>query len=88
MAVAVMLLASLFESHIYVVSSLFFGFVLGAVPLIVEEELDCLRKKQKSFVFCLLGMAVVVGITWMNKKTGGLLWIWHSFPSGWHLGCF
>ena len=71
MAVAVMLLSSLFEIHIYVVSSLFFGFVLGAVPLIVEEELDCLRKKQQSFVFCLLGVAVVVGITWMNQKTGG-----------------
>lgn len=71
MALAVMLLSSLFERHIYVVSSLFFGFVLGAVPLIVEEELDCLRKKQQSFVFCLLGVAVVVGITWMNQKTGG-----------------
>lgn len=71
MALAVMLLSSLFERHIYVVSSLFFGFVLGAVLLIVEEELDCLRKKQQSFVFCLLGVAVVVGITWMNQKTGG-----------------
>lgn len=71
MALAVMLLSSLFERQIYVVSSLFFGFVLGAVPLIVEEELDCLRKKQQSFVFCLLGVAVVVGITWMNQKTGG-----------------
>lgn len=71
MALAVMLLSSLFERHIYVVSSLFFGFVLGAVPLIVEEELDCLRKKQQSFVFCLLGVAIVVGITWMNQKTGG-----------------
>lgn len=71
MALAVMLLSSLFERQIYVVSSLFFGFVLGAVPLIVEEELDCLRKKQQSFVFCLLGVAIVVGITWMNQKNGG-----------------
>lgn len=71
MALAVMLLSSLFERQIYVVSSLFFGFVLGAVPLIVEEELDCLRKKQQSFVFCLLGVVVVVGITWMNQKNGG-----------------
>lgn len=71
MALAVMLLSSLFERQIYVVSSLFFGFVLGAVPLIVEEELDCLRKKQQNFVFCLLGVAIVVGITWMNQKNGG-----------------
>lgn len=71
MAAAVMILTSLFESHIYAVSSLFFGFVLGSVPFVVEEELDCLRRKPQSFVFCLLGVAVVAGITWMNQKTGG-----------------
>ena len=39
MAAAVMILTSLFESHIYAVSSLFFGFVLGSVPFVVEEDL-------------------------------------------------
>lgn len=88
MAVAVMLLSSLFEIHIYVVSSLFFGFVLGAVPLIVEEELDCLRKKQQSFVFCLLGVTVVVGITWMNKKTGAATMNLSQFSIGMALRLF
>ena len=38
MALAALVLSSLFESHIYVVSSLFIGFIAGAVPLIVKEE--------------------------------------------------
>ena len=72
MLLAVAVLSSLFESHIYVVSSLFFGFVLGAVPLIVEEELKCLKKAPQGFIFTLLGMAVVVGITVANGKSGAV----------------
>lgn len=70
MAMAVILLSTLFESHIYVVSSLFFGFVLGAVPLIAREEAKCLRKGLQSFLFFLIGLAVVVGITMANGITG------------------
>lgn len=70
MVMAVILLSALFENHIYVVSSLFFGFVLGAVPLVVDEELDCLRKTPKGIAFSLIGMAVVVGITMANGKIG------------------
>lgn len=70
MVMAVILLSALFESHIYVVSSLFFGFVLGAVPLVVNEELDILRKAPGGFAFTLIGMAVVVGITMANGKSG------------------
>lgn len=70
MALAVILLSVLFENHIYVVSSLFFGFVLGAVPLIVEDELSCLKEAQKSFIFCLIGLVIVVGITVANGKIG------------------
>lgn len=82
MGIAVVILASLFESHIYVVSSLFFGFVLGAIPLIVEEELDSLRKSWQSFVFCLIGVAVVVGVTWINGKTGGTVFDLGQFSMG------
>lgn len=66
MLLAVAVLSALFESHIYMVSSLFFGFVLGAVPLIVEDELEGLRKMPGGFGFTLIGLAVVVGITMAN----------------------
>lgn len=70
MAMAVLLLSALFERHIYVVSSLFFGFVLGAVPLVMEEEVEGLKKKPQGFVFTLIGLAVVVGITMANGQSG------------------
>lgn len=71
MAMAVVVLSALFESHIYAVSSLFIGFVLGSVPLILEEEKTTLKNAEGCFTFCLIGMAIVVGITWINGKTGG-----------------
>lgn len=43
MALAVVILSKLFESHIYVVSSVFIGFIAGAIPLIVREEWACVR---------------------------------------------
>lgn len=70
MLLAVAVLSALFESHIYVVSSLFFGFVLGAIPLVMKEELECLRKTPQGFVFTLIGLAVVVGITVANGNSG------------------
>lgn len=70
MIMAVIVLSALFESHIYVVSSLFFGFVLGAVPLVVKEELEDLQKKPQGFALTLIGLAVVVGITMANGKSG------------------
>lgn len=71
MAMAVVVLSALFESHIYAVSSLFIGFIGGAVPLIVKEEKDNLRGIGKGILFCLLGIVLVVGITWANGRSGG-----------------
>lgn len=70
MLLAVVVLSALFESHIYVVSSLFFGFIFGATPVVMKEERGCLRKTPKGFVFTLIGLAVVVGITMANGKSG------------------
>lgn len=67
---AVIALSSLFENHIYGVSSLFIGFIIGSIPIIVREEKDSLREVGKGIIFCLLGIILVVGITWMNGKVG------------------
>lgn len=85
MAMAVVVLSALFESHIYAVSSLFIGFIGGAVPLIVKEEKtkgclyiirqgggkDNLRSIGKGILFCLFGIVLVAGITWANGRSGG-----------------
>lgn len=71
MAMAVVVLSALFESHIYAVSSLFIGFIGGAIPLIVKEEKDNLRGIGKGIFFCLLGILLVAGITWASSRSGG-----------------
>lgn len=68
MLLAVIVLSSLFESHIYAVSSLFLGFIAGAIPLILKEEKQSLREKRGGIVFCLMGILLVVGITWANGR--------------------
>lgn len=70
MTMAAFLLSALFERHIYAVSSLFFGFIIGAIPLIVKEEIASLREVGKGFLFCLIGLAVVVGVTVANERLG------------------
>lgn len=71
MGMAVVALSTLLESHIYVVSSLFIGFIAGAIPLIIKEEKDSLRDMGKGILFCCIGIIFVVGITWANGRVGG-----------------
>ena len=40
--IAVLILTSVFESHIYYISSLFIGFIIFAIPIVVKEEKECL----------------------------------------------
>ncbi len=73
MVLAVLLLSSLFESHIYTVSSLFIGFIAGSIPLIIREEKDSFggsRNIMKGIGFCIAGIFIVAGIAWLNGKTG------------------
>lgn len=70
MILAVLILSALFENHIYTVSSLFIGFIAGAIPLIVKEERDSMREVQKGLCFCIIGIILVAGITWANGRIG------------------
>ena len=70
MGMAVLVLSALFENHIYIVSSLFLGFVAGSIPLIMREEKESLREVKKGIVFCVIGIAIVVMITWLNGRIG------------------
>lgn len=70
MVLAVLALSALFESHIYVVSSLFIGFIAGSIPLVIKEEKESFAKIGQGFIFAILGALIVIGITWFNGKTG------------------
>ena len=68
---AMLVLANVFESHIYVISSLFIGFIVFAIPIVVLEEKECLLAKKSSIPFTILGIAVVCAITYFNPAGGG-----------------
>ena len=66
MVLASLILASLFEKNIYEISSLFLGFIILSIPLIIKEEKQQLKGKYKNIIFTIIGIAVVVLITKLN----------------------
>ncbi len=77
MAAAVLVLSSAFEKHIYFVSSLFMGFIIASIPLVIKQEKEAYTGHIANVVFALIGAAIVVGITFLNKT---------SFMTGLDLG--
>lgn len=71
MVLAVLVLASIFESHIYAVSSMFIGFILLAIPIVVREEKEALCSNKSAALFFLIGAAAVCAITYFNPVSGG-----------------
>lgn len=71
MLTATLILTSLFETHIYAVSSLFLGFIIFSIPLIIKEEKSCLKGKYKNIIFLILGIIIVSLITYFNPVSGG-----------------
>lgn len=71
LALATFILTKFFESKIYAVSSLFLGFVIFSLPLIIKEEKNCLKGNYKNLIYSLIGILVVVLITYFNPVSGG-----------------
>lgn len=70
MGIASLILSNLFETHIYQVSSLFIGFIIFAIPLIIKEEKENVKGKYKNLIFTLIGIVIVSAITYFNPQTG------------------
>lgn len=67
---AVLVLTRVFETQIYNVSSLFIGFIIFAIPIVIMEEKKILKGNLKHLFFILIGIAVVVAITLLNPMSG------------------
>ena len=67
---SVSILADIFDVQIYKISSVFLGFIIFAIPIVIYEEKDTLKNKWKEMLFILLGIAVVVAITLVNPASG------------------
>lgn len=66
---AVLAITSIFESHIYQVSSLFLGFIIFSIPIFLKDEKNVLMGKYINLIFTLIGALLVVGITLLNSQT-------------------
>lgn len=70
MVLAILVITSLFQKHIYSVSSVFMGFILFSIPLIIKQENEALKGKYKNIVFTIIGIAIVCLITYFNPMSG------------------
>ncbi len=62
----VLILAQLFDTYIYEISSLFIGLTLFAIPVVFIEEKHSLKGKYWSSFFVVLGAALVFCITYFR----------------------
>ena len=63
MIACILVLAELFELHIYFMCSLFLGLSAAAFPLVLRAERDTLRETARFAPLVLLGAALVAGLT-------------------------
>ena len=68
---AASVLSSLFHKEIYKLSSLFLGFIIFAIPIVIKTEKKEIKGKYKHILFFIIVLIVVIGITLLNT-TGGL----------------
>lgn len=69
---AVSFISSIFEKHIYNISSLFVGFIIFAIPIIIKEEKESLKGKYKNLLFMIIGIAVVVLISVLKPANSAI----------------
>lgn len=67
---AILILASVFEAHIYKISSLFLGFIIFAIPIIIIEEKQEFKGKYKNIIWAIIGIVLVVAISAFNPAGG------------------
>ena len=68
--IAALVLGSIFNEQIYNISSLFIGFIIFAIPIVIYEEREALKKNYLNVIFALIGIIFVVAITLLNPASG------------------
>ena len=69
MSSSVLLLGSLFTTHIYELSSLFLGLSLFSLPLIYREEKEALKEK-RNLIWLVPGIAIPLLLPFLNPVSG------------------
>lgn len=68
MCLATLILSSIFDKHIYVISSVFLGFIVFAIPVIIRDEKKILKGKFINLIFTFIGILVVVLLSYFNPS--------------------
>ncbi len=66
---SVLFITNIFEKNIYEINSLFLGFIISSIPLIVKSEMKTLSNNKRNIIFILIGITVVGAMTYFNPVT-------------------
>ena len=66
---SVLFITNIFEKNIYQISSLFLGFIISSIPLMVKSERKILIGNKRNAIFLIIGIIVVVAMTYFNPVT-------------------
>lgn len=75
MGLAVTILANLFDKEIYKMSSLFLGFIIAAIPVMIMEEKESVKGKYQNIIWAIIGAAAVILLS--SLKMGSNLDLTH-----------
>ncbi len=67
---AIDILAKVFDVRIYEVSSLFLGFILFAIPVVIKEEKDAFIFNRYTVISAFVGILLVAFLTYFNPTSG------------------
>lgn len=67
---SMLVLSKIFESHIYIVSSLFLGLTLFAIPVVIREEWKTVKGHWSCLIFTVIGIAIVVLLSILRNMIG------------------
>ncbi|CEP81536.1 DUF368 domain-containing protein [Paraclostridium sordellii] len=65
-----MFITSIFEKNIYEINSLFLGFIIASIPIIVKSEKKNLLENKKGIIFLIIGAIIVFTMTYFNPISG------------------
>ena len=66
---SVLFITNIFEKNIYEINSLFLGFIISSIPLIVKSEMKTLSNNKRNIIFLIIGITVVGAMTYFNPVT-------------------
>ena len=65
---SVLFITSIFEKNIYEINSLFLGFIIASIPLIIKSERKIIIENKRNIIYLVIGIIVVCAMTYFNPS--------------------